>query len=566
MPIGHSWLRLVALRLGTLVLDAIPLVAVAYTAHRLFCMISVDPVRLSPRHDLSSDVDTWHTTVQRYLPAYMTIETAFFVYFHLQRRRLQSAVRPPEMTMVERGKQFYRILDSAGFAEFLAGWFYWRNTRKQLTVDEFHVVRKDDLRDWFAWSFFSAKDYASLSPEHAGELDGYVSDLEFAKNLKFQPGRNEDISPLILNYNPIEATAKPLCMYLFVWFLEILTFAALYAIGFKRVTPSQRSNNPSDTSSSVTSMTYWVYLPKRSPSRVAGRQAATDVPKLPLVFFHGIGIGLTVYVYFLYTLFTALDGSRAVFLAEFPHVSMRLVDFCPSTEQTVGEIEAMLDEHGFAKAHIVGHSLGTTVAAWMVKYSKYCASCVLLDPVVFLYLMPSLAYSALSPDFVHRQPGRNTEMKANEYLLYWACSRELYTSNAINRHFRWHQALLWPESLPAVHHVVVGKRDFLFDGSAVVQYLAENNVSVSTHDVGHAGFTLRPALCRAVCADIVRVVAAGDVDYARTHTRHVASVVAAKPRAHAGGGAFFNNNNTGAAAPFASNNGSIKKTVRRRKS
>ncbi|KAJ3023906.1 UNVERIFIED_CONTAM: hypothetical protein HDU68_008414 [Siphonaria sp. JEL0065] len=444
------------------------------------------------------------------LPAYLCMEFVFFVYFQLSYKRLQEPNSPPVMSVVDRGKTFYRFLDHGSglkFEEFFSGWFYWNSTKKQLTVNELHLIRRDNVRDWLAWSFFSVRCYDDLihDPERVSELNGYITDMEIAKNMKVQPGRNMDISPVILNYNPIIAKPKPLALYVFIWSLEVCGWLVMTLLGFRRMTPADRPYNVENDSDA--SLNYWVYMPFSDID-----DDDSDSTKLPVVFLHGIGCGLFQYVLFIHSILSHMSYSRPMFVLEFPHVSMRLVDHVPSTEQTVSEIEAMLDAFGYKKAHIIGHSLGTTVAAWMVKYSKYAASVTLLDPVVFMYLLPSLAFS-----FIHRKPGYNTEtMKANEYLLYWLCGRELYTANAICRHFRWHHNLLWPDTLPKHHHIVVGKKDFLFDGHSVSEYLTEHNVSHKSYDIGHAGFMLRPSINAEIVSRINQVCLAADLDVAKT--------------------------------------------------
>ncbi|TPX76403.1 hypothetical protein CcCBS67573_g02334 [Chytriomyces confervae] len=485
MPIGHSFPKLVAIRLLAFFLDAIPFSAAVFTAVQLYYLVATPSYiqHVTLRQAFGAEPNTLKGRILDLLPAYFCMEVAFLVYFYTQHKRLQKPVVPPTFSDAERGAHFFKVLDSSSqkFEEFFSGWFYWTATRKQLSTSEMHLIRKDNFRDWIAWSFFSAPNYETLRNDPrkshlADELDGYISDMEIAQNIKIQPGRNRDITALILQYNPVEATPKPLILYLIIWSLESCGLLLMSVMGFSKVSPEQR---PYQDSSKTRCLNYWVFKPKK---------ADASMDRLPIVFFHGIGCGLFPYLHFIFALLHQAKFSRPMFVVELPHVAMRLVDHVPSMEQTISEVETMLDVHGYAKAHIIGHSLGTTVSSWMIKYSKYAASCVLLDPVVFLYLFPALAFN-----FVHRVPGLNTpSMKANEYLLHWLCSRELHTHHSISRHFFWTQNVLWPEKLPENHHIYIAKQDFLFDGHMVADYLAENNVSHDALDVGHAGFLLSP--------------------------------------------------------------------------
>ncbi|ORY51502.1 hypothetical protein BCR33DRAFT_712546 [Rhizoclosmatium globosum] len=479
MPVPNTLAMLIAVRAAALTLDAIPVLAIAFTLQQTYQLLVGDVV--ATQYDSTTTLGT----IKSILPYYFSIETAFLVYFYLQSKRLQAPVPPAPMSVGERGKIFYKVLDSTGtkFEEFFSGWFYWNSTKRQLTPSELHVIRRDNIRDWLAWSFFSVSSYAELEsdPERVSELNGFIADMEMMKGTRFHPGKNLDISPVILNYNPIAAKPKPLILYAFIWSLEAFGLLLMTLLGFKRVTPIDR---PYHHDSEAT-LNYWVYMPKSYSDK--STQSRQD-DKLPIVFLHGIGCGLFPYVHFIYSIMSHMRFSRPVFVIEFPHVSMKLHDH----------------------AHVIGHSLGTTIACWLVKYSKYAASCVLLDPVTFMYLLPSLAFS-----FVHRKPGYNTDVtKADEYLLYWLCSRELYTANAITRHFRWHHSLIWPENLPKNHHVVVGKRDFLFDGTSVADYLAEHDVDYKLYDTAHAEFMLRPRITTEIVAKIAQVCNSADLEFA----------------------------------------------------
>jgi hypothetical protein len=80
-----------------------------------------------------------------------------------------------------------------------------------------------------------------------------------------------------------------------------------------------------------------------------------------------------------------------------------------------------------------------------------------------------------SQDFVYRHPGRNVSAKANEYLMHWLVSRELFISQYISRRefivgyylsidakmldFCWHRNVIWPDRLPEKHVVFISLED-----------------------------------------------------------------------------------------------------------
>ncbi|KAJ3315368.1 hypothetical protein HDU76_002227 [Blyttiomyces sp. JEL0837] len=536
MPIGHSPLKLMALKAVTFAMDCIPPLAVIYTAASIYSHLNNNPsatptststststsvpqhplftTTLTNIHSISNITDilfSYHTITyishhlttfitSTILPFYLYLEASFWVFFLLQRIRLQKPKLSSVMSQEERGIYFFRILDELKdkdeFKKFLAGWFYWNddshgNFQRQLTAREFLFVHRDDVKEWVAWAFFAAPSSASLLQRPNGkalleELDQLITDMETHKNIKFPPGRNERITPVILNFNPVEAYPKPLLVYSVVYVMESLAYLALRVAGFNKHLPLEERGLKVECDASIS---YWSWVPGEEKvkstgagpvsRRFGGKKGSSSAnDQIPIVFFHGIGGGLFCYTFFIYELWRT-NKSRAIFLVELPYVSMRLVSHVPHMQQTVIEVEEMLDTHGFKKANFVGHSLGTALCAYMINNSKVVEAVCLLDPITFLTYHPSLTYN-----FLHRQPGRNIDAKANEYLMHWLISRELYISQFISRHFSWHQVVLWPESLPKKHHVFVSRYDNLINGDDVSNYINDHGLHSSTYDRG----------------------------------------------------------------------------------
>jgi pimeloyl-ACP methyl ester carboxylesterase len=123
--------------------------------------------------------------------------------------------------------------------------------------------------------------------------------------------------------------------------------------------------------------------------------------KTPIVFIHGIGIGVICYAEFIHQLSKSiLVDDRPIFLVELPYVSMHMVDYVPTASETVHEIQIMLNSFGYDKAVFVSHSLGTGVSSWVMNFSPdLIAGLVMIDPICFL-----LHYHHVAFNFVHRIP------------------------------------------------------------------------------------------------------------------------------------------------------------------
>lgn len=211
----------------------------------------------------------------------------------------------------------------------------------------------------------------------------------------------------------------------------------------------------------VLQLNYWLYEPT-TPSRTR---------KVPLVFIHGLGVGLIAYIGFIQKLRKQCPD-RAIFLVELPFVSMKFESNIPSIQETVDQLGAMLIRHQYSKATFIGHSLGSIYVTWMLnRCPERVASVALLDPVCFRVYYPTLAYN-----FIHAPA-----TKASELLIRHIIAKDLFISNFISRNFHWYRNIL---DVPAIDEefkqrrmkVILSGRDSLVDTKMLVSYLSNAGV------------------------------------------------------------------------------------------
>jgi pimeloyl-ACP methyl ester carboxylesterase len=196
--------------------------------------------------------------------------------------------------------------------------------------------------------------------------------------------------------DPVRAIHRPLILYTFMKAMWILSGLLLRSRGFRRYYSGQLTYwyRPSSTGAAVVSA-----APAAPPGGAAvdsprqndngngnGGVAAPMSPVSasvaadphPLVFIHGIGIGLIAYHWFL----AGCWPSRATFVVELPHISMQLVTADMTIEETVDAIDHMLRAHQVEQACFMGHSFGSICVTWMIKHRpEMVSSTILLDPV-----------------------------------------------------------------------------------------------------------------------------------------------------------------------------------------
>jgi pimeloyl-ACP methyl ester carboxylesterase len=213
-------------------------------------------------------------------------------------------------------------------------------------------------------------------------------------------------------------------------------------------------------------LTYW-YRPHTSPTRK------------PVVFIHGIGIGLYPYVNFLAQLDARLNAGRSskdqvgIIAVEIMPVSFRITHTALRRDEMCDEIQAIISHHKLDKPIIVSHSYGTVVATQLLKSPRLASSIgpvVLIDPISILLHHPDVAYN-----FTRREPKR-----ANEHQLYYFASMDMGVSHSLSRCFFWSENVLWKHDIgDRPFTVSLAEKDLIVNTQAVGDYLASHNEEVA---------------------------------------------------------------------------------------
>jgi len=186
----------------------------------------------------------------------------------------------------------------------------------------------------------------------------------------------------------------------------------------------------------------------------------------PILFLHGVGVGLLTYLHILAHISAEARASgQAVIVPEFPHVSMRLCagQEVPTAERAAEGVLAMLDALGVDKVCVVAHSYGTFVASRLVQTAGHrIVSLALIDPVCLAMFMPHLLHS-----FIYKPPRRDSLWhRVKDHFVRFA-AREVHIAATFCRKFYWTSVQLDFELLPDNAMVVLGGCDELLHGEEV---------------------------------------------------------------------------------------------------
>lgn len=222
------------------------------------------------------------------------------------------------------------------------------------------------------------------------------------------------------------------------------------------------------------SMSYWL-------------RPHTSKTRLPILYVHGIGVGLHPHVEFLHNLDVALNGrSKAknesgsegqvgILAVEILQISSRLTQTIPTRAEFLEQLTQILDLHDFKRFVLLSHSYGSVQSTHMLSddvMASRVAATLLVDPVTILLHMPDVAYN-----FTVRKPRH-----ANEWQLWYFASKDPGVSHTLGRHFFWSQNILWRDHIMELVDqgmrmtVSLSSRDLIVDTEAVGKYLVEDVV------------------------------------------------------------------------------------------
>ncbi|KAI1029311.1 hypothetical protein LB504_010865 [Fusarium proliferatum] len=400
-----------------------------------------------------------------FLPLIQPVSVVFPFVPYLQRLK-RDAAHPPALSRQDRNALFERCFGNVPSLEIYLRWWFLDADPKE--------IRRENVREFILWAFFERGDGSGFVDDEEvveEEVEHYLSLVEQRLGRKFEEGRGH-VKSLRLTIDGITTTYRSLVWYIIVFFLDQATHLAFRWHGFDfhrrprssalRVFPPRPQELFPGPKSPSTRLSYW-------------HRPHTAEDKLPVVFFHGIGIGLWTYVRFLAGLHKTGDGngSVGVIALEILPISFRLTPAILDKAEFLAHMTSILEHHCWHKFALVSHSYGSVLTTHMLhepSFQHRVPSVVLIDPVTIMLHLPDVAYN-----FTRRKPRR-----ANEWQLWYFASTDPGVALCLGRHFFWRENILWKEDLLGTQsdghqarHVAVtlSGRDLIVDTTAVAEYL-----------------------------------------------------------------------------------------------
>ena len=354
-------------------------------------------------------------------------------------------------------------MDDVNPYSFLREWF---------SVPHLSHVSRMDLKMWLAWAVFDRQFEEIVSPAAMSELEAMIADGERELGITVPlTVSGEVVRPpaMRLNVDRVKADHRPLVYYIATGIMGFAGDAFLYFLGFRR--------------ERIGPVFFWVRL--ASASRHSTGEFAID-EDTPLVFVHGVGMGLATYI----PLLLKLSGpvrrpvNRTIILIELPHVSMKFnVDVVPRMDAIAECTAIIMNRYNIhTPALWMAHSLGTFVFAAVQRLQPHLvAGVILVDPVCFLLWEPDLLRN-----FCYLNP--ETPM---QIIQQYHISRELTISSYFHRHFWWHECVQFAKNMPKHSLVFISENDVIYNTERVKRYLEKNGIPLKVmKGMSHGGWLM----------------------------------------------------------------------------
>ncbi|KAI8903583.1 hypothetical protein EDD86DRAFT_96895 [Gorgonomyces haynaldii] len=332
-------------------------------------------------------------------------ECVFFLYHETVAERLQALSIAPTVSRKRAHELVDHIIQNTKDGKsFVQGWFFNADIGK---------VRWGHLMEWAAYAF-AGKDVDDLTPEQHLITEEICHKLnqKLRLGIKTQVEEESDIQCMKHVLHRVQYVHHPLVYYC-ATHLFLHNLAHVY-LRYNRFQFHQKDK-----------IQYYMYDPKTKASE----------SKSPIVYFHGIGAGLSLYIPFIRKMLTRYRYDRRIILLHMPEIGQRIPNTSPifSKQEFVQGIQDIFKVHQIQKATFIGHSFGTICLAWIVNdCPQLVDACYFSDPVCFQLQEPDVCFN-----FVYRQPSNFFQI-----IVWFFAAREIGISSVLSRHFWWYASLL----------------------------------------------------------------------------------------------------------------------------
>ncbi|TFY64279.1 hypothetical protein EVG20_g5999 [Dentipellis fragilis] len=334
----------------------------------------------------------------------------------------------------------------------------------------FSQIRRQEMFEWFYWAIFNAKLPAldTLPASHRTVLEDTLKMVEMRTGVQIPEGSNPAARPLRLTLDPVTIAWRPFGFYVFI---TVANYLARLRLRHKWQVKHYSKHG----------LDYLLRIPE-------GYDVKTG-PQ-PIVFMHGLGLGLLQYMPIISYLMKVLPDTPFLVPLQ-PHISQQI--FHPhflmpkGRKETAEAMRTILEELGWAEAGesddvpiqarakgvtVISHSNGSYSHAWVLKaYPQLIKRSCFVDPVTFCLWEGDVCYN-----FLYRRCHNGLQL-----VMRYFVGMELGVANLLQRNFDWSSNSLWYEEIPNARDpsrtkFFLGGSDSILHADRVKRYLTSHGV------------------------------------------------------------------------------------------
>ena len=197
--------------------------------------------------------------------AYGMVESIFYLWFLHARSRVQ---KPQKLKAADDYHDRWKLFDRLKATDNnRPPYSFFREWVEPTPVEK---VGREDVKRWLSWAFFDTTLEEVILCGNSSELELMANNLENGLGIKF-PAGSTGVPLILLNLDPVVAIHRPFVHYVATTCLGLVSKFNLMLRRFSR----HRQDF----------ITYWIR---------AGDDSTLD----PVIFIHGVGIGLATYLPF----------------------------------------------------------------------------------------------------------------------------------------------------------------------------------------------------------------------------------------------------------------------------
>lgn len=409
---------------------------------------------------------------------YFTLpESLFYLLVYLPRSHALQKPAPEGNNLSRDGRRelFDKCLNNVpDIHYFLRTWF------KGAPVEE---IRKEDLRQWLAWGLWNHYSTEDLDSQ---ELDEYVEKTEKRLGREFKEGKGSNRA-IRISMDRISIHHRPLSWYLIIGLVDVALFVKLWRLKFQyfpvfqgmKSFPFRPLSILCKEYSPARDISYW-YRPHRSKQH------------LPILYIHGIGVGLFTYTDFFKGVTSKSQSVNAknevgIIAIEIMPISFRVTSPLLRRQDMVHQITQILSHHGWIDEEgtkrerflLAANSYGTIIANQLLhdhQVSQNIGPVMLIDPITVWVHMGDIAYN-----FTVKSPRSASERQ----LHYFACT-DMGAAHAVTRSFVWTDNVLWKHEMTNRKFVLVlSGKDIILDAERCRKYLLLGHDEIERSSIGN---------------------------------------------------------------------------------